>query len=859
MLQLMKYIICKAFDFYRHQVPSPFFDGVYDLALSGIVKYCFRDLVKSYPIFRLKQSGYNKKTGKAVTLCGAIDIFVLDEFVQLIKDNNLTGFKFEEVYDSETFNLTKETADETKTPAEEITAFNGEKCTMEKIMIPLTHGDGVFTPDKLGDPEKITQNSRKWRAFTYDGKTITNSANGYTVNGMESCDMKRDIRAAYREGRLQSVYVVSGRLRFPVDVCIWSELSLANAENIKNRLVKAVLDCVTVCADDLMYEMKKAPSRLEPLSFKCTYDGMHMDISLQERGGNIYSVGNIASHLIRCTCLCAGEYKAYGRDYGYKAFELILRSLYEKLSAEIPEEFEVSSDFILHKPEITVQKPAAAAQNRQPEKPQCTEKNNILAKNEKGITDKNAVPDSKAPDPYREKAPEKIKVYEMNYSKGCRIPSFPYDCNSDNAVELMDILINKKIEFDSSKTFNFDFCDDENKPLCDFMQTNLALLWVASKRAKEITESAYGDIFSFFPVENTDEHGNEYYVFIPSEYIELTDVIDIEKSWFRSRPTPPMLQPYEGIYDYYDIAEFCFKANVKNHPVFFLKQSGRHRRTGKEVTIYENTCIFVLDEFVRFVRENNLTGFSFVPVYDSENFESKDEPDVFDENFIIIPKAHENGVFTPAELGMPKAGRPFNQNCTGGYITVEYDGSMITNRSNDYTVYDIDNCDLSKDIRVTYSKGNLQSVYVFSGGERLPVYISYAFLPYRANKDGIKKKLMKTGFECIMLCVEDLMNGLKNYPYQLEPLSFEYYYDGEQMNINLQDRKGNVYPIGNTASHLLRCICNCAGELNFDAGDFSYKAFEFILKGVRMTLSEEIPKRFKVSGDFEVSEPIMYD
>ncbi len=103
------------------------------------------------------------------------------------------------------------------------------------------------------------------------------------------------------------------------------------------------------------------------------------------------------------------------------------------------------------------------------------------------------------------------------------------------------------------------------------------------------------------------------------------------------------------------------------------------------------------------------------------------------------------------------------------------------------------------------------------------------------------------------------MNGLKNYPYQLEPLSFEYYYDGEQMNINLQDRKGNVYPIGNTASHLLRCICNCAGELNFDAGDFSYKAFEFILKGVRMTLSEEIPKRFKVSGDFEVSEPIMYD
>ena len=64
------------------------------------------------------------------------------------------------------------------------------------------------------------------------------------------------------------------------------------------------------------------------------------------------------------------------------------------------------------------------------------------------------------------------------------------------------------------------------------------------------------------------------------------------------------------------------------------------------------------------------------------------------------------------------------------------------------------------------------------------------------------------------------MRELEEAPTPLEPLSLEYYYDDEQMDINLQDRSGNIYSIGNAASHLLRCICSSGGELENDSHDF---------------------------------------
>lgn len=455
-----------------------------------------------------------------------------------------------------------------------------------------------------------------------------------------------------------------------------------------------------------------------------------------------------------------------------------------------------------------------------------------------------------------------MKVYKIKYCEDYRSPTY----SDDNLIDIYDIsylLINEKIEFDSNMSLKFDFCTGENRQRisCDFMRTNpLGIIWVASERAKEIIQSAYGDFIRFFPVEGTDEHSNKYYVFIPSGYVEFKDVIDVDRSWFYGRPPIRKFRQIDGIYDISDIIKFCFKENVKDHPVFWLKQSGHNKKTGKAVTRYENFDIFVIDEFVQLVKKNNLTGLNFVEIFDSETFELTEEATAFERNFIMIPTAHENGVFTPGELGMPyKPGRPF-PGIPDEYLMVEYKDRMITNSSNSYTVYDIDNCDMANDIKATYSGGRLQSVYVFSDGLKLPVYICFEFS--MLNMDSLlnmKKKLLNTAIECVKLCGKDLLEELKNAKTPLGSLSLEYYYDDEQMNINLQDSSCNIYPIGNAASHLLRCICNCAGERNSLGYNFGYKVFECILKGLHEKLSEDIPNRFEVTDDFELSEPKMYD
>ncbi|MDE7292915.1 MAG: hypothetical protein K2N72_00670 [Oscillospiraceae bacterium] len=468
--------------------------------------------------------------------------------------------------------------------------------------------------------------------------------------------------------------------------------------------------------------------------------------------------------------------------------------------------------------------------------------------------------DSETFDPDREaegeiKAPGKIRVYKMEYCEGYRWPIYSED-NPMTLQEANDLLWNEETGFDGSIPFKFDFCQ---MALSDVMHTNITGFLVVNECAKNIIESKYGGFIHFFPLDGTDERGNKYYSFLPSEYIEAGDALDAYKSEFYPCPVP---RSPDGEYNLalstMTVNKYCFKELVKNYPVFRLKQSGFNKETGKAETLCNPVQIFVLEEFVRFIDEHNITGFNFIKVYDSETFDTVTETDnktaaaaSGPQTRITIPMTHENGVFTPEELAKSLS--------TGMHITVEYDGCMITNLSNSYTVYDIDNCDMSKDLRVTYRRGRLQSVYVFSGKVRLPVYISFDISSPDVKAEYIKKKLRKTVTECAGLCGEDMMRELEEAPTPLEPLSLEYYYDDEQMDINLQDRSGNIYSIGNAASHLLRCICSCAGELENDGRDFGYSVFESILEGVRIKLSEDIPKRFKVSDDFEVSEPLMYD
>ncbi|MDE7295502.1 MAG: hypothetical protein K2N72_13850 [Oscillospiraceae bacterium] len=210
----------------------------------------------------------------------------------------------------------------------------------------------------------------------------------------------------------------------------------------------------------------------------------------------------------------------------------------------------------------------------------------------------------------------------------------------------------------------------------------------------------------------------------------------------------------------------------------------------------------------------------------------------------MIPMAHEDGVFAAGVLDRS------SDEC----LTVEYFSGMITNNANSYTVYDIDNCDMAKDIEVTYRGCKLGAVYVNSGKVKIPVYMCFDF-----SSEGESAELTKAVGECVEFCGDDLLKELKNAQTPLEPLSFEYYYDGEQMNMNLQDSSCNIYSIGNTASHLLRCICNCAGEQCPGSDDPGFEIFGKILESLHKKLSEEIPKQFEVTDDFKLSEPEMID
>ena len=109
------------------------------------------------------------------------------------------------------------------------------------------------------------------------------------------------------------------------------------------------------------------------------------------------------------------------------------------------------------------------------------------------------------------------------------------------------------------------------------------------------------------------------------------------------------------------------------------------------------------------------------------------------------------------------------------------------------------------------------------------------------------------------------MNSLFNAKMPLESISLECYFDGQEMNINLQDNSCTVYDISETASDTLKCICIFAetsyieSGISCDESEKVYEVFDRILKSVHKILSAEIPKRFSVCDDFMVYEPEMYD
>ena len=185
---------------------------------------------------------------------------------------------------------------------------------------------------------------------------------------------------------------------------------------------------------------------------------------------------------------------------------------------------------------------------------------------------------------------------------------------------------------------------------------------------------------------------------------------------------------------------------------------------------------------------------------------------------------------------------------------------MLTNNKNNYIVYDLKVEDIPQNTEVIYKNSRLCSVYINSQNGKIPVYLSFEF-----TQENVSAELEQAIENCAGFCSYELMNSLFNAQMPLEPISLECYFDGQEMNINLQDNSCTVYDISETALNTLKCICIFAGTsytesgISCDETEKTYEVFDRILKSVHKILSAEIPKRFSVCDDFMVCEPEMYD
>lgn len=213
---------------------------------------------------------------------------------------------------------------------------------MGKQMIPMAHENGIFAPGDLYSAGECLE-------IEFNGcGMITNSANRYTIYKMSGCDIAmEDTKAVYSGGRLEAVYVSSDKGKIPV----YMNFDFSSGSDPDN-LIKAVNECVELCAADLSAALKNADTPIAPLSLECFCDGEAYGINLQDRDCNIYSVEGIADRMLCCICICAQAQCPYNGDYGYELFNRILSDLHKKLSNLIPEQFDVTDDFELSEPQM---------------------------------------------------------------------------------------------------------------------------------------------------------------------------------------------------------------------------------------------------------------------------------------------------------------------------------------------------------------------------------------------------------------------------------------------------------------------------------------------------------------------------
>lgn len=445
-----------------------------------------------------------------------------------------------------------------------------------------------------------------------------------------------------------------------------------------------------------------------------------------------------------------------------------------------------------------------------------------------------------------------MRIYELYSARRNRHAVYS-DSNTLEELEASALLGTDPVTLSDSLPFKLDFrrFEHEDTPWLDYMDSAPANLRLVSERAKNILRSSeYGSLLSFYPAEGTDDTEHKYYAMVPKKCIHLL-ALD-KKNIARDHKIPEEDEDKVLLIGTHN--KYRFEKHDKNLPVFRIMSSAFAWKKAGAVRVCEMCDMYVLEDFVQFVNENGLTGFHFEKVYDSDPASA---PSVSDVNptepppkkpaysgEYKIPLKHEDGIFKLSEI----------KQTDGECFSFDCDGNSIENRSNDYTLYGTGGCDIPGNTEITYQNGKLFSVYLNTRNGKLPVYLVFDF-----SEENEPKAFKEAIYRCADLCCSDLLKGLEEANKPLHKINLEYYYDGEMMSINLQDEYTAVYDVGTTADHMLRCVCICAGEQHPDGYRMNDETFQKILTLLHKKLSEEIPKRFEVTEDFELTGPEMYD
>lgn len=396
----------------------------------------------------------------------------------------------------------------------------------------------------------------------------------------------------------------------------------------------------------------------------------------------------------------------------------------------------------------------------------------------------------------------------------------------------LSILNHKGKEICFGKKFLFHFQEGNLLPTADIMYAS-PVYWLASSRAKELISGRFEGAFHFIPAVCENEPEKEYFIMLPRVFCEG---LDPERSTYQ----------YLSDSDYIGSVQwYVFNDNAMQYPFFMLKDK-KH--------FYDYDKFSSDDVFKNFIECNNITGLTFKKAYDTNMDITKREelagtrpaPRVINTRYAgiyKIPLSHETGTFLLGEL---------DRNAQDSYA-IDYDGNnMIINKVNDYVVYEINDCDLLKNVEVTYRNGRLFSAYVNSPRGRVPVCYNFDF------SGGDEPEELQTVInECADLCVSELLDELEKAEKPLRPILFSYYGHSAWLSYGGDE----CYVSKRASNNMWDCIHNFSGCF-LPKGEYnriSSKAYKRIVWSIYEKAAAEIPKRFEVTEDFKIYEPVEVD